>query len=415
MSRTLKIQFKALLPVAGEVIENGELLIEQGRIQEVSRRQTGSSPIDSLDLSDHLLVPGFVNAHCHLSLSALHDKVPKLEKFTDWVRALLNENIKLPWDERVRAVQTGALQLSGSGVTTLADILSQPELLPEYAALPFRQVQFLEVLGFKQNRVQEILARVTTIFNSQNPKGHLLQLGLAPHAPYSVSPVLFRELKKLAGRYDCPFTCHVAEFFEEERFLKEGGGELQEFLEERGVFDDDWQPPGKSPVRYLDEIGALDSMVGVHLNHIADDLGLLAARNASAVFCPGSTRWFGRTRFMPVRKLLDAGVKVGLGSDSLASNESLNFLRELRIADEMLPDVSRSEILKMATAGGASALGLSTGALVPGMSADLIGFRVQENPNAWTDVPFDPGRERVDFSMVAGNVVHGKQNIKNEQ
>jgi aminodeoxyfutalosine deaminase len=405
MSEILKIKFKALLPMEGEAIENGELFIEQGRIKEVCGRQTQSGDSECLDLSDHFLLPGFVNAHCHLSLSALHEKVPNGENFIDWVRALLKENMQLPWGERVQAMKSGAREMLNSGVTTLADTMSQPELLPEYAALPFRQILFLEVLGFKSGMVEEALNRVTSIFTSHNPKGDLLQLGLAPHAPYSVSPELFRELKKIASRYDCPYTCHVAEFPEEIRFLKEGGGELRKFLTERNVIDDDWMPPGKSPVRYLDEIGVLDAMIGVHLNHIDDDEELLAARNAAAVFCPGSSRWFGRTQIMPVRQLLNAGVTVALGTDSLASNESLNFLREIKTADEMLPDVSRPEILKMATEGGGRALGLLTGAIAPGMSADLIGFRVQHKPNAWTDIPFEADREQVDFSMVAGNVV----------
>lgn len=407
MADKLKIKFRALLPMEGEVVENGELIIERGRIQEISRRQTESSNIECLDLSDHLILPGFVNAHCHLSLSALHGKVPRSEEFTDWVRVLLKENFQMPWDERVQSIRSGAMEMLGSGVTTLADNMSQPELLPEYAALSFRQVLFLEVLGFKKNMVKETLDRVTSVFESQNPKGALLTLGLAPHAPYSVSPALFRELKNLASRYGCPCTCHVAEFPEEIRFLKEGGGELQKFLKERGVYDDDWAPPGKSPVRYLDEIGVLDSIIGVHLNHIDGDLELLAGRNAAAVFCPASTRWFGRTRFMPVRQLLDAGVTVALGTDSLASNESLNFLRELRMADEMLSDVSRPEILKMATRGGGMALGLPTGTIAPGQSADLIGFRVNEKPGTWTDIPFDLDRKTVDFSMIGGKVVRG--------
>jgi cytosine/adenosine deaminase-related metal-dependent hydrolase len=406
MHEVIKIKFKALLPVEGEVVENGELLIEQGRIKKVFGQQTRSEDIECLDLSDHLLLPGFVNAHCHLSLSALLDKVPQCENFTDWVRTLLIENVQLPWNERVSALKSGAKEMLHSGVTTLADYISQPELMPKYTALPFRQVLFLEVLGFKASMVKNTLDRVTSVFESQNSKGEMLRLGLAPHAPYSVSPELFRELKKLASHYDCPYTCHVAEFPEEVRFLKEGGGELQTFLKERDAIDDDWTPPGKSPIRYLDEIGVLDSMIGVHLNHVEDDLELLAARNARAVFCPGSTRWFGRTQIMPVRQLLDAGVTVGLGTDSLASNESLNFLRELRMADEMLHNVSRPEIVKMATEGGGQALSLPIGTLAPGMSADLIGFRVQQKPNAWTDIPFAPDREQVDFSMVAGKVVY---------
>ena len=406
MPNILKIKFKALLPMEGEVIENGELLIEQGLIQEI--RQTQSAALAScLDLSDHLILPGFVNAHCHLSLSALRGKVPKCERFTDWVRALLQENLQTPWKDRVSALHSGAAEMLKSGVTTLADTLSQMELLTEYAGLPFRQVVFLEILGFKSSRVKESLEQVASVFAGQNPKGRMFQLGLAPHSPYSVSPALFRELKNLASRYECLSSCHLAEFPEEVRFLQKGGGELQEFLEARGVYDEAWVPPGKSPVRYLDDIGALDSLVAVHLNHIDGDLELLAARNTRAVFCPGSSRWFDRTRFMPVRKLLDCGIPVGLGTDSLASNESLNFPRELKIADEMLGDVSRLEILKMATFGGATVLDLPVGTLSPGRPADLIGFRIDNPSSSWTDIPFDPDRKTVDFSMVGGKVVSG--------
>ena len=323
MSEIFKIKFKALIPMEGEVVENGELLIEEGRIKGVFSEPTAASNIECLDLSDHLLLPGFVNAHCHLSLSALHGKVPRCDNFTDWVRALLKENMQLPWGERVRALKTGALEMLNSGVTTLADTMSQPELLTEYAALSFRQILFLEVLGFKKSMVQEALNHVTAIFKSQNIKGDMLRLGLAPHAPYSVSPELFRELKKLASQYDCPTSCHVAEFPEEVRFLKEGGGELQKFLREREVIDDDWQPPGISPVRYLDGIGVLDEMTAVHLNHIDGDIELLVAQKASAVFCPGSTHWFGRMQFMPVPTTVRCRGDGGVGN---------GFFGEQRIA-----------------------------------------------------------------------------------
>ena len=107
---------------------------------------------------------------------------------------------------------------------------------------------------------------------------------------------------------------------------------------------------------------------------------------------------------MPVRQMLDQGMKVGLGTDSLASNESLNFLRELRLAEEMLPDVTREEILEMATAGGASALGLKTGIIAPGYPADLIAVRVHQKPEKYTDMLFDPQRRQIDVAMVEGKL-----------
>jgi len=142
--------------------------------------------------------------------------------------------------------------------------------------------------------------------------------------------------------------------------------------------------------------------VAVHLNLVGNDLDLLKSRKVKSVFCPQSTRWFGREKYMPVRDLLDLGMVVGLGTDSLASNESLNFLDELRAAEAMLADVSQEEILFMATRGGAETVGMDCGLIESGRPADLVGFRVQEGSINWHSIPFEPERSEVDFVMMNG-------------
>ncbi len=408
MSTPVRIKFGHLLPMAGDEIDDGELIVQDGTVREISVRSVEPFAGKTIDLSDCLVMPGFVNAHCHLTLSALSGKVERREKFTDWAAALVAQNATIPWGERVDALHAGAEEMLRSGVCQLGDYLSYPELISDYAALPFRQVLYLEVLGFDPAARDAVLQTLQPILEEHLNVGARFRLGLAPHAPYSVSPQLFAGLKALAKRYDCPLSCHVAEFEEETRFLNEGGGELETFLRSRNVFWEGWKPPGMSPTAYLDGMGALDSLAAVHLNHIDDaDIDLLAERGTHAVFCPASTHWFGRRQWIPVRKLLDRGVGVGLGTDSLASNESLNFLHELRVAETMLPDVSREEILRMATVGGAKALGLTSGTLAPGQRADLIAFRYERPPERWADLPFDPARDAVDFSMIAGRRTAG--------
>ena len=297
-------------------------------------------------------------------------------------------------NDRVKGMRSGAETLLRSGVTALADYfpISNPELLDEYLSYPFRQVMFLEVLGFIGEMAPAIVENIESILAEYGSKSPLVKMGLAPHAPYSVSPALFKESRKIADKFDMPWSCHLAEFQEEARFIREGGGDMENFLQDRGVFDKTWRPADKSPAQYLDSMGVLGSLLGIHLNHAEEDINLLASRGVAGAFCPGSTRWFGREQYMPVRKMLDAGMKVGLGTDSLASNESLNFLRELRLAEEMLPDVAREEILEMATTNGASALGLKTRVLAPGYPADLIALRISEPPASWHDPIFDPHR-----------------------
>jgi len=403
---TFTLRFRALLPMTdSEPVQNGQLIIEQGRIREIF--PDTSLPVEGelIDLSDCLIFPGFVNAHCHLSLSVLKGRIPHRERFTDWVRSMIEENTIVSWEDRVLTLHAQAKVMARSGVTTLVDFIPQAELAAEYAMLPFRQTLFLEVLGFLSSLAAPIAEGLELVLRQNVNEVRLIRWGLAPHAPYSVSPTLFREVKRLADHYNCPLSCHVAEFPEELQLLQDGSGDMKSLLVGLGMYDDDWSPPAKSPARYLDSLGVLDSLVAVHLNLAEADLDLLKLRKVKAIFCPQSTRWFGREKYMPVRDLLDRKMVVGLGTDSLASNESLNFLDEIRAAEEMLADLSREELLRMATRGGAEAVGMDCGVIEKGRPADLVGFRVREHFDDWYSVPFESGRSEADFLMIDGKRV----------
>ncbi|MFP6637400.1 MAG: amidohydrolase family protein [Nitrospinaceae bacterium] len=396
----MKIKFRALLTFCDDPIENGELIIDEGEIVEISNQFPGGD--DSLDLSDCLLMPGFVNAHCHISLTALEKKLSPTMSFVDWIRALTHLDSALDNESRVRGIRVGGEEMKRSGVTALGDYVAEPKLLKVIDELGFRSVLFLETLGFHSEKAQNLCQRAEGILNSEllSPLG---RLGLAAHAPYSVSPDLFQCLKQLAHKYDCPFSCHVAETPGEVQFLNDGDDSLEELLKERSTWDQQWKPPGKTPIQYLNSLNLLERLVAIHCNFVSCDLDAMASNNVSAVFCPNSTQWFARNKIMPVRTLLDRGIIVALGTDSLASNDSLNFLNELRTADKLLSNVSRKEILAMATCMGGEALNLECGKLASGQKADLIGFRVPSSySGSWFDVPFEPRRQKVDFYMVDG-------------
>ena len=401
--RTFTIRFRALVPMTdSEPIENGQLIVEQGRIREVISSWSLPPEGELIDLSDCLIFPGFVNAHCHLSLSILKGCIPRRGSFIDWARSMIKKNGTVIWEDRVFALHAQAEVMARSGVTALADFIPRAELAMEYSKLPFRQTLFLEVLGFLSSLARPITKDLELVLKQNLGEIKRIRWGLAPHAPYSVSPRLFREVKRLANRYECPLSCHVAEFPEELQLLQNGSGAMKSFLVELGMYDSDWNPPAMSPALYLDSLGMLDSLAAVHLNLVEADLDLLESRGVKAIFCPQSTRWFGREKYTPVRDLLDRQMLVGLGTDSLASNESLNFLNEIRVAEEMLPDVSRKELLRMATRGGAEAVGMDCGVIEKGRPADLVGFRVREEFDDWYSVPFESGRIEADFLMVDG-------------
>lgn len=395
----LKIRFRALLTQCGDPIENGELVIDDGEIVEISP-QTSRGYV--LDLSDCLLMPGFVNAHSHIDLTALENKLTPSASFVDWIRALIPLNSGLDDESRVHGIRLGAETLKRSGVTALGDYVADPELLPVISGLGFRAILFLETIGFHPDHAHALCASVEEVLK-QEPLSPLYRLGLAPHAPYSVSQELFRGLGRLAKQYHCPISCHVAEVPEELSFLDGGDSSFEELLKERSVWNSKWESPGETPIQYMDSLGLLDHLIAVHCNFVSADLDRMAEKKASAVFCPQSTDWFDRREIMPVRAMLDHGITVALGTDSLASNDSLNFLDELRRADKLLPDVSRKEILTMATRMGGEALGLECGKIACGQKADLIGFRVPPTySGCWSEVPFEPHRQEVDFYMVDG-------------
>ena len=403
---TFTIRFRALLPMTNsKPLENGQLIVERGRIREIFSDTNRPIEGELIDLSDCLILPGFVNAHCHLSLSALRWQIPRRRSFTAWVRSVVEKNELVSWENRVLALHAQAKVMVRSGVTALVDYIPQAKFITEYSLLPFRQTLLLEVLGFLPSQAEPIVENLELALKQNTTEDGMTKLGLAPHAPYSVSPKLFREVKRLADKYKCPLSCHVAEFPEELQFLQDGTGDMKDFLEERAMYDNDWSPPASSPARYLDSMGVLDSLVAVHLNLADADLDFLKSKKVKAVFCPQSTRWFRRDKYMPVRDLLDLGMVIGLGTDSLASSESLNFLDEIRAAEEMLVDVSREELLRMATRGGAATVGMDCGVIDKGRPADLIGFRLRGQFGDWYSVPFESERDRVDFVMLDGEKV----------
>lgn len=199
-------------------IEAGELILDGERFGAINPRPTENFEGETLDLADCLLLPGFVNAHCHLSLTGLAGKIEPGLAFTDWIRRVVAANEALGFTDRLRSLREGAQALSQSGVTSLVDYLSHTGLLPEYADLPFRSLLLQEVIGFASAQAGAVTAVLEDLLKNHTQGNPSLRLGLAAHAPYSVSPALLRNISVLAEKYRCPVSCHVAEVPEESAF-----------------------------------------------------------------------------------------------------------------------------------------------------------------------------------------------------
>jgi cytosine/adenosine deaminase-related metal-dependent hydrolase len=213
----------------------------------------------------------------------------------------------------------------------------------------------------------------------------LLSSGVAPHAPYSVSPDLYRASAEWRRTQSAPMTTHIAETLQEILFIESGAGEFRDFLSSLGLMPAGWSAPGLSPVPYLHALGVLESPVLLaHCNYLdAESLQIILKTHCSVVYCPRSHAFFGHAPH-PVRQLLDIGVNVALGTDSLASNDTLSILDEMRFLAKLRPDLKPDEILRMATLNGAAALqfGGALGRIRRGYLADFTVVRLPEEVGA---------------------------------
>ena len=384
-SRDLMLLAPLVLPVDGPPIVHGAVLIRGDRIIEVGPEAEVSASSQNAShewLEASVIVPGFVNAHAHLELSAMGGQISRPadceEDFTGWIRRVLR--IREGWDASTYTGSTrqGCRYLLESGCTTVGDISSNGLNLGPLVASPLRAVAFREVLGFgpeaavrAQASLKEWFALREEIHSASDGR---VSLGISPHAPYSTSSGIYRSCADLATRHGCLLTTHVSETLEELEFTRTGAGAFRDLLTMRGILPADLDVPGVSPVAYLQRLGVLDCAgPGAHLNYLLPgDLEILAACRMKPVYCPQSHLFFGR-RDHPAPQLLASGIPLALGTDSLASNSNLQMLAEMRAARALHPSVSPSIWLRCATLHGAAALGMQDeiGSLTPGKKADL--------------------------------------------
>jgi aminodeoxyfutalosine deaminase len=378
----LLLRARVVLPASQPPIRDGAVLIAGRRIAAVGRwRELAScSRKQTLDLGDALLMPGLINAHCHLDYTDMAGQFPPPKVFSDWLK-LITET-KAGWDhaDYAKSWLNGAGMLVRTGTTSVADIEAVPQLLPEvWGATPLRVFSFLEMIGIKGRQqpravVHEAVARLEALKDGRGG------VGLSPHAPYSTVPELMRLSAQTARRRNWRLTTHLAESALEFEMFEHGRGPMFDWLQRSGR---DMSDCGQgSPVRHLENCGALSrDLLAAHVNYLArGDAALLGKRQVHVVHCPRGHFYFHHDKF-PLPRLVRAGVNVCLGTDSLASvyrprrqHVELNLFEEMRALAKNEPALSARTIVRMATLNGARALGMSgkIGELAAGGFADLV-------------------------------------------
>lgn len=360
-----------LLPVDGPALERGTVTIRNDRIEAVAAH--GSHTPD-VDLGNTVMVPGFVNAHTHLDLSGAAGQTPPTTAatFPDWLRSVIAFRRNRTGDILQSDIQTGLNACLNAGTTLIGDITANGATWNTLVAAPVRAVVFREMLGLSDDRSVVSFQESTEWLNQTLPTA-TCRPGLSPHAPYSTSVWLF--LTALAA--GAPVMTHLAESAAEVELLECRSGPFVTFLKELGV----WEPDALAVsagefvtlARQVRETQRpLQPLLLAHGNHLSPDI-LRDDGQTTIVYCPRTHAAFGHPAY-PLREFLASGVRVCLGTDSLASNPDLDILEEARCVHNCFPDLPGETVLRMLTLSGAEALGWAdtTGSLTPGKSADLV-------------------------------------------
>lgn len=373
-----------VVPVAAPPIPDGWVAVDDGRVVAVGRRRASGEPAQRRELGRVALLPGLVNAHTHLELSHLRDAVPPAASFTGWVRQAMARRQAFPdADDPVilGAVRRGIAEARAAGTVLVGDISNTLVTIPLLDEAGLAARVFFEVLKFNPDDPVALVRAARERVDAAPATGQV-RVALAPHAPYSVAPLLFRALRADLDRHPFePSSVHVAESFEEVEFIEAGTGPWPGILRSLGAWDPDWVPPATTPVAYLADAGFLDARVlVVHgVRCTPADLARLVSLGSTLVTCPRSNRWVGAGE-PPISAFYASGVRVAFGTDSLASVADLNVFAEMAEAHRLAPDVAPARLIESATRIGAEALGFGAeyGSIEPGKQAALITVALPE-------------------------------------
>ncbi len=362
------LQARWVLPVESPPIAGGVVTIENERIVAVGTRAHADAKVQ--DLGDLVLLPGLVNAHTHLEFSTLSRPLgqPRMP-LPEWIQLVIAGRKQQA--DTTAGLTTGLRESLQAGVTTIGEIATSPFAAVALDILPDLTV-FQEVIGFSAARIDSVFAELQQRLHSNHPA---LQVGISPHAPYTVHPELLSKLVVLASERQMPVAMHLAESPEELQLLSKNTGPFRELLDARSMWDGKIFANGLQPLDYLQILAQAPRALVVHGNFLSqNEIHFVAARRdrMSIVYCPRTHAYFGHDEY-PLQRMLDAGVTVSIGTDSRASNPDLSLLGELRYLARTYKDVSPEVILLLGTLNGAEALGIagSVGSLAPGKLANL--------------------------------------------
>lgn len=421
-----------VLPIHSRTIEDGAVAIDGANVLAVGTRadvitRFAHAPVTDFGLA--AILPGLINAHSHLELTIMRGFLESYESdFFAWLRNLTVARMAMSDEDLVVSATCGAIEAARAGITCIGDSSSSgAQTMQALGNLGLRGIVYQESFGpdprLAEENVDKLRRQLEAMEIYQNA---LVRAGVSPHAPYTVSAPQIKLISRLALDQKLPLMMHAAESEAERLFLSAGAGPFADGLKQRGI---EWHAPGVSTISYLHHLGMLETspLLAHCVNVDNQDLELIKESNAAIAHCPKSNAKLGHRR-APLADFIAHDLKLGLGSDSVASNNTCDILEEARVAALFARSsqtqansgstspanlITADQVLFAATLGGARALGIDNraGSLSEGMQADitvvdLSGIHQQPVGNPADALVFSSSGRDVLLTVVAGNEIY---------
>jgi cytosine/adenosine deaminase-related metal-dependent hydrolase len=426
MTRIIKARW--VLPITASSIEEGAVAIDADRIIAVGpaaeiQNRFPEAEVD--DLGKSVILPGLVNVHSHLELTAFRGRLEG-SHFQSWIAEVTRLKAQFKSEDFFASARLGCIEAIRAGITTLADTCDTSAPLAALIDSGQRAIIFQECFGPQLEQAQKSIdglkfkldAYAARLGEAGSQAQARVHYGISPHAPYTVSAELYRRTARLALDNRLDIAIHAAESADETRLLEDGSGAFGELLRQRGI---DFSPSGCSTIKYLHRLGVLDAApLLIHCVRVdSEDLELIARHGARVAHCPKSNAKFAHG-IAPMIEMEKAGVRIGIGTDSVASNNTVDLIEEARFcsllhrAARRDPNLcSASRMLQLMTIDGARVLGMENeiGSLEVGKQADIIAINLEGAHNTphydpATAVIFSCSARDVSLTMVAGQALY---------
>lgn len=417
---------KWVLPITSPPIADGAVLVENGAIVAVGRKEELTSKFSQeelLDFKEALILPGFVDAHTHLEYSPFRGIVADLP-FWSWKLEITKLSSKLNKADWENSAELGVLEAVRAGITAIGDITKTGASLRAAVKAGLRGCIFAEVSGMDHRKTESSMKEMMQRLDNwrKESKNSLISLGVSPYSVYNSCPMLLKEVAEYSRQENLLFAIHLAGSSQEYDFVKYGSGPLaHQYRQLMGWGEFLWQPTGVSPVRYVEHWQVLGSnTVAIHCIQVSEeDIDILKRYQTRIVHCPRTSSKLGMG-ITPLWSFINKGFIAGLGTDSPASNYTNDFFDEMRVSlllqrgfSAKVETLTAEKFVEMATLGGARVLGLDdkVGSLEAGKRADIIAVDISEAHEAFGRDPFAllvywANQENVEMTMVDGKILY---------